>query len=363
MKKILTALFVISFVFPACEEEDTPKVEDYEIIEPEDPRDKGDRLLGINISESSDGFMTSFETANEAGIQMLELNLPWSAMETSEGKYVDPYGGVLAATSFYGENDIKVCFSIALINTVQWEVPPYLEGVDPDDAAFIQAFKNFIDWFMAEIPDNVTVPAISIGNEVNYVLESNADWEKYTTFYETMVNYIHTNYPDVKVGVKTTIIGGLFTDDRDHIKALNAKSDVIMLNYYPQNSEFQVYAPTTIHEDFADMTEIFPTEEIWITEIGYQSGNDYCSSSESKQAEFYHEMFKCWDDHKDQVKFMLINWLHDQSPATIEEWKDYYGDDPALVEYLSTLGLRNYDGTDKAAWKQVKEEANSRNWK
>ena len=74
-------------------------------------------------------------------------------------------------------------------------------------------------------------------------------------------------------------------------------------------------------------------------------------------------MFKCWDDHREQSKFMLINWLHDQSPATIEEWKDYYGDDSGLVEYLSTLGLRNYDGTDKAAWKQVKEEANSRNWK
>ena len=52
--------------------------------------------------------------------------------------------------------------------------------------------------------------------------------------------------------------------------------------------------------------------------------------------------------------------MDDQSPETIEDWKNYYGNDPGLVEFLSTLGLRTYAGADKAAWLQVKTEANIR---
>jgi hypothetical protein len=58
----------------------------------------------------------------------------------------------------------------------------------------------------------------------------------------------------------------------------------------------------------------------------------------------------------------VVNWLYDQSPATIEEWKDYYGDTPALVEYLSTLGICNYNGTEKPAFQQIKTETKARNW-
>ncbi|MCK5028255.1 MAG: hypothetical protein KAR57_01385 [Bacteroidales bacterium] len=99
-----------------------------------------------------------------------------------------------------------------------------------------------------------------------------------------------------------------------------------------------------------------------MTEVGYQSGLEYCNSSEAKQAEFYHHLFTAWDTYKDNIKFVLVDWLHDQSLALIEEWKDYYGTDPALVEYLSTLGVCNNDGTDKYAFQQIKEELKARNW-
>jgi hypothetical protein len=118
--------------------------------------------------------------------------------------------------------------------------------------------------------------------------------------------------------------------------------------------------PQLVHEDFNTITGIFSGKEIWLTELGYQSGSNHCKSSEAKQAEFYHEMFSAWDDHRDKIKCVIVNWLHDQSDATMNEWKEYYGDAPDLVEYLSTLGLRNYDHSDKSAWLQVKAEAHAR---
>jgi hypothetical protein len=291
---------------------------------------------------------------------MVEINIPWNAMESSKGNYVDP--GTIAATTYYGNEGMKVCFGIAVINTVKWEIPDYLKDTDPDSTEFINAFTNLMDWFMETVPDNVTIPSISIGNEVDLVLEGTGEWEAYTTFYKAAVDHMHQNYPGIKIGVKTTVTGGLFADNKENVIVINKHSDVVMLNYYPQDENFKVKLPEVVHDDFARIVNYFPKKEIWMTEVGYQTGTEYCNSTETKQAHFYHDLFEVWDTYKNDITFVLVNWLNDQSPATIEEWKDYYGDDPALVEYLSTLGIRNYDGTPKAAWEQVMKELEVREW-
>jgi len=346
----------------SCEE----KMEDmdpgsYEIVAPDNPQPQGDRLFGINISESKNGFGPSYEIVKEAGIDIVELNIPWNAFEPEAGVYTDP-SGLLQAIAVYGNDGISVSLSIAVINTVAWEVPPYLENVSPDTEQFISAFIDMLTWVMGKVPENVNLESISIGNEVNLVLDGEQAWSSYTAFYEEAVDRAHVKFPDLKIGVKTTAYAGLFAGEQSEIQAINSYSDVIMLNYYPQDHQFRVYDPAIVHDDFNKLTALFPNREIRLMEVGYQSGSEYVNSSEVKQARFFHEMFTAWDDHRDQIKLILINWLHDQSPQTIEEWKDYYGDDPALVEYLSTLGLRNYDGTDKPAWLQIKTEANARGW-
>ncbi len=359
---LLFALLLILSV--ACEEENNNNNENnetYEIINPSDPVPQGDRLLGVNISENKDGFESAFNVATEAGIQVQELNIPWTNIETSEGVYEDPYGW-LTATSYYGNNNIKVGLSLAVINTVKWEVPDYLDEQHCDSSVFIDAFVEMADWAISQIPENVTLLYVSIGNEVDLVLETAREWNKYEAFYAAVSDSLRNKYPDLKIGVKNTIIGGLFTDEASEIQDINQYSDVIMLNYYPMDENFQVLEPDIAIDHFQDVVSYFPSKKIWLTELGYQSGSDYCNSNETKQAEFYHHFFTAWDNHKDKIEYVMVNWLHDQSTETINEWSDYYGDDPALLEYLSTLGLRNYNNTDKYAWKQFLEEANARGW-
>jgi hypothetical protein len=335
--------------------------ERYEIIEPESALPRGDRVFGVNISESQEGFMPSFKKAQEAGIGIVEINLPWTYFETEEGVYADPEN-ILTDITLYADHHIQVSFSLALINTVAWEVPGYLDGVAPNSSEFIEAFENVIDFIFTTIPDEVDVPVISIGNEVDLVLDGVEEWQRYTEFYESAVDYLHTQYPEIRVGVKTTVIGGLFGEDRDEIQMINHYSDIVLLNYYPQDEAFRVQTPTAVYDDFGQIVSDFLNEEIWITEVGYQSGSTYCHSSERKQAQFFHHLFAAWDQYNDHIKAIQIDWLHDQAPHTIQAWKRYYGSDPALVEFLSTLGLRNYNGTDKPAWLQVKREAHARGW-
>jgi hypothetical protein len=334
--------------------------DEYTVIDPEDPLPKGERLFGITISESENGFMSSFETAREAGIETVEINLPWNYFETERGNYVDPEG-LLTALRFYTANGIRVTLSFALINTVAWEVPAYLEGDEPNSPEFIRAFYNVIDWIFSRTLPEVDIAAISVGNEVDLVLEGETQWKSYTEFYKAAAGYIRSRYPDIRVGVKTTVTGGVFGGEGKEIRSLNRYSDVVMLNYYPQGDRCRVKPPKAVYTDFSKLVSDFPGREIWMTEIGYQSAA-YCNSSEQKQAEFYHHLFTAWDRHAETIRLIQINWLHDQPPRTIEEWKDYYGSGPALVEFLSTLGLKYYDGTDKPAWLQVKREALARGW-
>lgn len=355
-------LVLLLLLFTGCQEEGPNEPKEYQLIIPENPVDRGSRLFGINISESNAGFEDTFLKARQAGTEVVELNIPWSAIEESQGNYQDPWGGVLAATAFYAQHDIKVIFSIALINTVAWEVPDYLSEVSPASAQFIYAFLNMMDWFLANIPEQLEVAAISIGNEVDLVLDSDQEWQSYQDFYRIVSQDLKQKYPGLKIGVKTTVMNGVFGLEKQKLKLINQYSDLVMLNYYPQNEFFQVKDPKSVIQDFNLIAAAFPEQEIWMTEVGYQSGNLHCASNETKQAQFYHHLFKAWDQHRDHITAIQINWLHDQSPEIIDEWKDYYGDDPALVEYLSTLGLRHFNNTDKPAWLQLKQEVQARGW-
>lgn len=362
MKTIIALLicFLIRGIFTSCDKEENGNTE-YQVLKPENTVARGERLFGINISESQAGFISSFEKATEAGTQLVEINMPWSEIEVSEGVYVDP-NGIFSSTTFYGSNSIKVGLSLAVINTVQWEVPDYLKDEPVNSQKFIDAFNNLVDWVLDTFPENVEIPFLSVGNEVDLVLETNDEWTSYTEFFEEAASHIKTNYPQTNVGVKTTVMGGLYGTEKSEIQLINQFSDVVMLNYYPQDFQFKVLEPEIVHSHFGDIVTWFPGKEIWMTEVGYQSGSNLCESSEEKQGHFYHNMFEAWDSYNEQIKVVIIDWLYDQSPKLIEEWKHYYGNDPALVEYLSTLGLLNYDGTEKAAWKQVMAETGARGW-
>jgi hypothetical protein len=220
-----------------------------------------------------------------------------------------------------------------------------------------------IDWFLDNVPDNVTVPSLAVGNKVDILLDGDDAWDDYTAFFQQAVAHLHANHAGIKIGVKTTVMHGLLQGDLSRIQQINQHSDAVMLTYYPQDAGFGVLEPAAVHDHFAGFATDFAGRDIWIMELGYQSGSLHCNSSQEKQARFYREMFRAWDAHRDAIQVVIAEWLHDQAPQMIAEWEIYYGSsDPAFVEYLSTLGLRNHDHTDKLAWPAVLDELQLRGW-
>jgi len=354
--------FSILLFLSSCGDGSTAPDESYKVIPAQSPQPVGDRLFGIGLSESEDGFTSSFNTAMEAGIQIVELNIPWDSIEVSEGVYQDPMGGVLEAITFFGYYDIDVMLSLAVVNTVQSTVPGYLQNSDWDSPEMIEAFINLVDWVLSEIPQNVTILSISIGNETDLVLSGDACGD-YIQFVAETSDYIRSTYPDITLGVKNTVTNGVLGEDLSFVQQVNQFTDVVMLTYYPQSPSFQVLDPETVHAHLQQIVNSFPGREIWLNEVGYQSGSEYCASTQTKQAHFYHEFFTAWDTNRQNIKLVLIDWLHDISSEQLMEMEEYYGiSDPGFLEYLATLGLRYHDGTDKYAWPQLLEETQARGW-
>lgn len=112
--------------------------------------------------------------------------------------------------------------------------------------------------------------------------------------------------------------------------------------------------PTVIHSELGQMLDSNPSKNFSISEIGYPS-SPLCNSSETKQSLFFQEMFKFAQNRSSRLNSVLVNWLHDVDNSTLEKWKTYYGSsNPAFIGYLATLGLRNYNLTDKLAWPNFK---------
>jgi len=360
--KFLFPLIIVVCIVVSCSDSAGPEEEgEYTVLSPENPQPGEDRLFGINPSESSEGFFPAFELAVEAGLQVTEINLSWDQIETSQGVYEDPYG-VLEAITFYGSEDVEVLLTIAVINTVVRTVPDYLDGYDYNSPEVIQAFDNMIEWVLGQISPTVTIAALSIGNEVDILLDGSAQWSDYEGFFLAAAANLNQNHPDLPIGVKCTVMNGLFKGEAGEIQSINQFTDMVMLTYYPLDDWFSVLPASAVHEHFDQVVSYFPEGEIWITEVGYPSGLQ-CNSSETSQAHFFHEVFTAWDDHKDKIDFLLIDWLHEATPEQVAEWELYYGlSDPAFLEFLATLGLRNYDNTDKYAWVQLLAETNARGW-
>lgn len=336
--------------------------ESYVVLTPENPVERQDRLFGITISEGQESFETSFQHFRNAGAHIIELNIPWNEIEPEPGIYTDPYQGVLKNTAFYGQNEVEIILTLALIDAVDWEVPEYLSNTSCNSPQFLAAFRNMVDWVISAVPEDVTIRAISLGNEVDLVLQTAEDWEAYGKFMQATASYIHHTYPSIDIGVKTTVKGGVFSDDLGLIQSLNQFSDVVMLNYYPQNANYQVDEPESVYDHVSEIVAAFPGKRIWLTEVGYQSGSDLCGSSQTRQAHFYHHFFSAWDAYHEQIELVIINWMNDQSAETLEDWKAYYGNDPALLEFFSSLGLRTYEGSEKYAWRQLLKEVSVRGW-
>jgi hypothetical protein len=216
--------------------------------------------------------------------------------------------------------------------------------------------KAFLDTYGSQID------SIAIGNEVDVYLNSTTppEWTDYATFYGAASTFIHTNYPAIRVGVTSTFDGATNSVSGPLMASLNSVSDVIMMNYYPLNTNYTPINPSNIPAlvagDFATMlAHAAPLNKpILLQEVGFPSSTAL-GSSEALQATFVQSVFTAWLNAGDNIPYLNFFLLHDDTPAACQQIAAQFSvSDPNFVLFFCSLGLRNSNGTDKMAWPALK---------
>ncbi len=323
---------------------------------------KGERQLSIDITEAVTGdYADAFMLAKSVGMQVTSLSLAWDDLEPTPSRYGSDPNWPRIANLFYPEQGVSISLALTPIDTNNLRLPPDLADKSFDDPEVIERFKRLLDYVFSQIPD-LELSSLSIGNEIDgYLGTDKQRWQEYSTFFREVSMYARSKRPGLIVGSKIGF-GGLTGSARDLSADIIQASDVVMLTYYPLNDDFSVKHTEVVHEDFAKLVELFPDKPIYVLEAGYPS-SPLLNSSERKQADFVKEIFKAWDTHSTHIKLLDFTWLHDISPATVEELGDYYGlHDEKFLAYLATLGLRTFEGQDKEAFEMLRLEAKQRGW-
>lgn len=352
-------LIIISFLICfGCADE----LEKSDLIQPKNPTPKSGRMLGIKLPEGNVGLDSALSTSRKIGNEVVEQMFKWNDVETNQGVFSDP-GEIFKSMTFYGDNQVNVILTIDLMNQTNWEIPEYLKSVKITQTKFISAFNEMIQWVLSEIPKNVTVIGISIGNEVDLYLKTDNEWQTYTDFYEAVSGQLRAINPEIKTGVKITFTNGVIDSHKVKTKIINNITDVVMFNYYPVNkTSYVVNNPDIVFSDFNTMVSEFNKKPIWILGMGYPSGETFCKSSEVKQSNFYHHLFTAWDQNEPKIRLVLIDAFHDLAPQQIDSIKSISGFEPGFAEFQSTLGIRTSNGIEKIAWHQILLETKARGW-
>ncbi len=363
--KLFALTLSIALLLFSCEKTDTYPVEQFDCIT-ESVVPKGDRKVGMDILDMNENndFDQNVAIAKDMGIEFLPMHFDWNFIESSPGTYEDPYSFLELISLYASQNDFKLNLTLRPIDIPGKMVPSDLFEIRFNDPQMINRLEQLID-FIFTIVDPDLVMNFQIGNEIDGYDTSNEPatfWDDYGIFLQEITAYFHTNYPGIKTGFTATYDG--LTENPARYNILLQNVDVLGVTYYPHENGFNVKNPDCPFNDLANLVSHYDTKPIYMQEIGYQTSS-VNNSSEYKQAEFYCNLFKAWDQHATQIETLSILRLNDLSMQDAEESAGAYGlNNEDFIEYLRTLGIRTYEneGANKQAFDVIKTSMEVHGW-
>ncbi len=340
---------------------------------------KGSRTLGMDIVDttSASSFDNNVTLAKSAGAQVMQLHMLWNGFEQSGASgcsaTLQDTGGILATyNTVLPPTGLKMNLGILPITTSISGIPADLKPFgDPSysSANMICRFNKVLDFVHAALP-NVTLNSLALGNEIDAYSGASASqfWTDYGGFYVQVVAHARTLWPGVPVTINGTFAGVYGTSSNPYAQgayqSLHSVSDVVGVNYYPIDSGFSVKIPSVVAGDIAGLLALYPNKPFYFQEVGYQSGSIYTGSSQALQAQFVTAVFQTWDAHASQIPYLAFLRLNDVSHAAAVSTAGAYGlgGNNEFIEYIETLGLRDYTGHDKLGFTQLKSETHARGW-
>lgn len=302
--------------------------------------------LSIDITElPSEPFETAVAMVKQAGADVTSLSLFWDDLEDAGGVYAPAFDWPSLANAYYPSEGMAVSLTFSVIDTVADRRRVDLRALQWDDPELLKAATTHFENVLSRM-QSVEITAIAIGNEVDGYLSSNAEIIAFATFLGNARRVIHQIRPGVPVGTKIT--HAALSQNRRLWSPLLARSDAVMLTYYPLDGFSVVKSAERIERDLSRMVDLAGKMPLYLLETGYPSAG--CGGSPDGQLAFVKRVLKLGEDNPDTLRLISLTWLNDISLPEVEAYAGYYGIDLACFsQYLGSLGLRDRDGAAKPA--------------
>ncbi|OGW51409.1 MAG: hypothetical protein A2Z50_07045 [Nitrospirae bacterium RBG_19FT_COMBO_42_15] len=328
------------------------------------------RILGIGVkSVPSVTYAIAYDQAMALGVREVSISLDWRILEPTVGNYDDTLPVIINV--FYPNKSGDITLVLRPLDTSGPRLPAGLTGLAFNNPAVITAFENFLTHLHAQLTTlngSGKLKWIHVGNEIDNTLGSDPiQWSQWETFFNAAKIRIESLW-GTQVVVSSVIQFGALSNinTRTHYLNFLPNLDSAVLTYYPLNADFTVRPPSTVAADFDFIVSIISGKPILLQECGYPSST-INNSSETLQADFISAVFNAWDTHRDRINLIDFSWQYDVSEATVDQWVIDYGmsghpNENEFKHYLWTLGLSNYDGSEKIALQRLRDELQTRLW-
>ena len=353
IKTICVSLLFTAIVSIAIPESDSLQISDPNHL----PLPMNNRTLGLAISDNK---QVTYDQACNALVKMganfTEFSIHWDDIEKSKETYSFEWFDIINV--YFKEKNIKIGLSIGAIDMVSDRRPKDLLDLPINSEIVINRYNNMIKQVLSRMPD-IDILYVSVSNEISSHFKTEQDFENYSIFEKQTSKFIRGINPNTLTGTKN-MFSALTGPQKDILAEVNKNKKYIFVNYYPLKPDFSFKTPSVIHQDIQTLKQQYPNTKIYFTEIGYASGTNI--ASEQLQSLFFQEMFIAWDNNKDLIPLMNIDWLLDKEPQALDNSRKLFGNvNNNFYEYLATLGLANKDGSKKPAYYTIQKEVSKRN--
>lgn len=255
-----------------------------------------------------------------------------------------------------------ISFTESIISIDQNNTPDRFRGTPLDDPKLLDAYEVYLRDFMARYGAHLDF--YNIGNEVStYFSAHPEEWPGFIGYVKRGATVLRELKPELKIGIVFTSDGGArFWPD------VAPLLDYFAYTYYapfstsgnksPAKDALDPASPQYFPKAMEEMLALAAGKPVMITEIGCPSSPEIDSSPEV-QAQFVELLFDWLEEHDEQVLGICFLELQDWSPTEMPQKLQNVLDEriwriPGMLEYLTSLGLLNLDGTKKPAYEVFK---------
>lgn len=311
----------------------------------------GKRVLGLEVNPSDVfDFGKELQAAQDVGVGAVQLTMHWGTLEPDKGAIDTEY--LAFGLEYYRKAGVDVVLSIPTIDTVTVSAPADLrEGLldgslSWSDEEVMVRYATLLTEVLKVAGDELSV--LVVGNEIDIYLSGQPQQtvDDYEVFSDVVIDWGRKLRPDVSWGVSITDKGADAT-----MQQLIDDHDTAILTLYDQGNFDGDSQPLELDDLMDELVEFAGDKPLIFKEFGYATGAGV-GGSEAGQVAFVEEMFASWDRHAKTIPLLMYSRMYDGERSYCEEQAEYYGlpDDKAFIDFLCTLGLREFDGEAKPAW-------------